>query len=367
MALSIYMASIGMSPALIGAVLGASALFSAAGSLAVGYLADYADRLRLFVLLSLAEGASLLLMAFRSPVVVSAAYLLFMFLNRYPVWAAVMGEFARRRGASDELFSISSALNVAFSVLGAAIASLPSYLGQLGYDVLFAAEASAVLISAASAYSAIKRLGLASIGAERVGLRDLLRLRSSWLLKRLLPDALIGLGAGLIIPLFSLWFYLKFHVSLASLSVVYAASNATLALGILAAPVVSRALGSRVLSVTVLQGTATAILAVMPEVPNLPAVLALFVVRNTLMNMANPLLTSLINDLTPKEERGRVFGAWNTLSSVPRAVGPAVGGYLMGAGYLDLPLYITASLYATAVASFYVLLRGVEGSLQAGG
>ncbi|MFP3216907.1 MAG: MFS transporter, partial [Vulcanisaeta sp.] len=59
-----------------------------------------------------------------------------------------------------------------------------------------------------------------------------------------------------------------------------------------------------------------------------------------------------------KEERGRVFGIWNMLSSIPRAVGPGLGGYLMSIGYLDLPLYITSMLYATAVSLFYVLLRG---------
>nr|KJR72508.1 MAG: hypothetical protein TU36_01680 [Vulcanisaeta sp. AZ3] len=98
----------------------------------------------------------------------------------------------------------------------------------------------------------------------------------------------------------------------------------------------------------------------MPSIYNLLVLLALFIIRNTLMNMANPLLTSLINELVPREERGRVFGIWNMISSIPRAVGPGIGGYLMGIGYLDLPLYITSILYATAVVLFYTLLRGVE-------
>jgi hypothetical protein len=33
-----------------------------------------------------------------------------------------------------------------------------------------------------------------------------------------------------------------------------------------------------------------------------------------------------------------------------------------GRGQLDLPLYITSALYATAVTLFYILLRGVEGT-----
>lgn len=85
---------------------------------------------------------------------------------------------------------------------------------------------------------------------ERISLKDLGELRSSWLIKRLMPEAIIGLGAGgVIIPLFSLWFYLKFHINIANLSIVYAISNATLALGTLMAPTISRFLHSRVISV----------------------------------------------------------------------------------------------------------------------
>ncbi len=145
------------------------------------------------------------------------------------------------------------------------------------------------------------------------------------------------MGAGVIIPLFSLWFYLKFHINIASLGIVYAISNATLALGTLMAPTISRLLRSRVISVVMLEGLATGVLAIMPSIYDLPLLLALFIIRNTLMNMANPLLTSLINELVPREERGRVFGLWNMISSIPRAVGPGIGGYLMDIGYLDMP------------------------------
>ncbi|WP_252901571.1 MFS transporter [Vulcanisaeta sp. JCM 14467] len=227
-------------------------------------------------------------------------------------------------------------------------------------------EALAVYLTIPLILNAIRHLdpAIVNVRIERVSLRDLGRLRSSWLLKRLLPEALIGLGAGVIIPLFSLWFYLKFHVNIASLGVVYAISNATLALGTLMAPSISRLMRSRVASVVMLEGLATGVLAIMPSIYDLPLLLALFIVRNTLMNMANPLLTSLINELVPREERGRVFGIWNMISSIPRAVGPGIGGYLMDIGYLDLPLYITSALYATAVVLFYALLRGVENRVR---
>ncbi|WP_460173627.1 MFS transporter [Vulcanisaeta sp. JCM 14467] len=364
--LSIYMLSIGMSATLIGVVLGLFSLMNALGSLIVGYLTDFMDRVRLFMVLSLISGSLILLMITGVPAIVSIAYLMTALFNRYVVLTAIVGEFAKQRNVSDEMFSLSSSFNIIFSVVGSVMAVLPSYLGRLGYELIFIVEALAVYLTIPLILNAIRHLdpAIVNVRIERVSLRDLGRLRSSWLLKRLLPEALIGLGAGVIIPLFSLWFYLKFHVNIASLGVVYAISNATLALGTLMAPSISRLMRSRVASVVMLEGLATGVLAIMPSIYDLPLLLALFIVRNTLMNMANPLLTSLINELVPREERGRVFGIWNMISSIPRAVGPGIGGYLMDIGYLDLPLYITSALYATAVVLFYALLRGVENRVR---
>ncbi|ABW01970.1 MFS transporter [Caldivirga maquilingensis] len=360
--LSIYMLNIGMKPTLIGVVIGASSLMSALGSLITGYLSDFINKLSLFTFLSLASGSLILLLVTGLPPVITMVYPLIALLNRNVISIAISGEYARRRGISSEFFSLSSSLNVVFSVIGSSITMLPSYMGRMGYDLVFIIESLSVYSSIPIMLIAIRRIGInvTEVKISRVSLRELRELKSSWLLKRLIPESLIGLGAGVIIPLFSLWFYLKFHINISNLSIVYAASNATLALGTLTAPMISRILRSRVTSVILLEGLATGILALMPIILNIPSLLVLFIVRNTLMNMANPLLTSLINDLVPGEERGRVFGIWMLLSSIPRALGPGIGGYLMGSGYLDLPLYITSLLYATAVALFYVLLKDVE-------
>ena len=360
--LSIYMLNMGMKPTLIGLVLGISSLMNALGSLVTGYLSDFINKLSLFTVLSLASGSLVLLLITGLPPVIAVVYPLIALLNRNVISIAISGEYAKRRGISSEFFSLSSSLNVVFSVIGSSITVLPSYMGRMGYDLVFIIEALSVYLSIPIMLSVVRRMDInvTEVKISGVNLRDLRELKSSWLLKRLIPESLIGLGAGVIIPLFSLWFYLKFHINISNLSIVYAASNATLALGTLAAPVASRILRSRVTSVILLEGSATGVLALMPIISNLPALLVLFIVRNTLMNMANPLLTSLINDLVPGEERGRVFGVWMLLSSIPRALGPGIGGYLMDSGYIDLPLYITSLLYAAAVVLFYILLKDVE-------
>lgn len=359
--LSIYLYNIGLSPVQIGVVQGLSTAFITAGSLTWGYLADLVDRKKLFYALSGASAALMASMASANPLAVAAAYAAASFLNRGVVYNAILGDYARARGISNEAFAASSSLSSLFAALGSLSTSITS-LGLPGFKALFFLEGLAISLSAA-----FMTLAGPVPRAERSSFSlDVRRLKSYWLLKRLVPETLVGLGAGVIIPLFSLWFYLKFNASMTSLSVTYAISDLTLALGAMSAPFIAKTFRSRVDAVVALQATATALLSLMPFVGSAEAAFALFIVRTALMNMANPLISALINDLTPQEERGRVFGLWNTLSSVPRAVGPAVGGYLMSAGMVDAPLFITAGLYAVAVVLFKLLLGQVEASAGRG-
>ncbi len=360
-ALSIYLVKIGLDVAQIGAVYGASTAAMAAGSLLWGYLADIYDRRRLYYALSFASATFTALMATAKPLVIAASYISASLLNRGVVYSAILGDYAKARGLSNEAFSFSSSLSSFFAALGSLSTSVTA-AGIPGFQTLFLLESLAIAVSAALLSLSEP---VAAVERGRLSL-DLRTLRSYWLLKRLIPESLIGLGAGVIIPLFSLWFYIKFHVSVGSLAVFYAASDLTLALGAASAPLIARALRSRVDAVVVLQSLATALLASMPFVGSAEIALSLFVARTALMNMANPLLSALINDLVPQEERGRVFGLWNTLSNVPRAVGPAIGGYLMGSGMMDAPLFITAGLYAVAVALFKALLGQAESRLARG-
>ncbi|WP_252901572.1 MFS transporter [Vulcanisaeta sp. JCM 14467] len=122
--LSIYMLSIGMSATLIGVVLGLFSLMNALGSLIVGYLTDFMDRVRLFMVLSLISGSLILLMITGVPAIVSIAYLMTALFNRYVVLTAIVGEFAKQRNVSDEMFSLSSSFNIIFSVVGSVMAVL---------------------------------------------------------------------------------------------------------------------------------------------------------------------------------------------------------------------------------------------------
>jgi predicted MFS family arabinose efflux permease len=182
---------------------------------------------------------------------------------------------------------------------------------------------------------------------------------------------LIGFGAGFVIPLFSLWFYLRFGVGGQVLGPLFAISNVTLAFSYLISSRLARTVGS-VNSLVLCQALAIVMLVAIPESPDYTIVSILYVARNFLMNMSGPIETSFLMGIVKPEERASASAIAGTASNVARAVSPSFGGYFMSSVSLSIPFYITAALYASSTAIFYSIFRNVrvagetKGSLRFG-
>jgi len=177
---------------------------------------------------------------------------------------------------------------------------------------------------------------------------------------------LIGFGAGFVIPLFSLWFYLRFGVGGAVLGPLFAISNITLAFSYLISFRLARAIGS-VNSLVLCQALAIVLLVAMPESTDYLLVSALYVARNFLMNMSQPIETSFIMSIVRPDERASASALAGAASSISRAVSPSLGGYFMSSVSLSVPFYMTAVLYAASTAIFFVSFRDVSVSGKAKG
>jgi len=171
--------------------------------------------------------------------------------------------------------------------------------------------------------------------------------------------ALVGFGAGFVIPLFSLWFYLRFGVAGSVLGPLFAISNIMLALAYLASARLAAMVGS-VNSLIICQGLAIALLVAIPESPNYAIVSVLYVTRNFLMNMSSPIETSFLMSIVKSEERASASAVAGAASSISRAVSPSLGGHFMSSVSLSLPFYITAVLYSASTILFYTFFKDVK-------
>lgn len=170
---------------------------------------------------------------------------------------------------------------------------------------------------------------------------------------------LIGLGAGLIIPLFPLWFHLRFNLDISVIGPLFSAMLFVTAFGSLFTPALARRRGS-VTAIVLTQISSIPLLIFIPFAPNYALAGVAMVTRNMFMNVSSPIQHSFQMGLIYPDERATATSIIQTFDAVPRAFAPAIGGYMFSLGLLSLPFFFTAVLYTASILLFYILFRNVK-------
>lgn len=183
------------------------------------------------------------------------------------------------------------------------------------------------------------------------------RRSASLISKFLVTNLIIGLGAGLIVPIFSLWFFLKFGQTEAFMGPLFATGSALNAFAFLASPLMARRYGM-IRTVFALSAAGTLMLLGLAMIPFLPLAAVLYLARNSAMNMSWPILSSFLMGVVHPEERSSASAVVGVSFRFPFAISTAFGAAMM-AQSVDLPLYVTAMLYAIGSVSILVFFRGM--------
>ena len=169
-------------------------------------------------------------------------------------------------------------------------------------------------------------------------------------------NLLIGLGAGLIIPLIPTWFYLRFGVTDVFSGPLIGTSNLIMGLTAVGAPRVARRIGL-VNGIVMTESMATAFLLAIPFCPTAEVAGVFYVIRAVLMNMASPLSDTFLMNMIAEDERATASSFNAVLWNLPNAGSTAIGGKLLSGGNLSLPFYLCGSLYTVSVVLFYTIFR----------
>jgi len=175
--------------------------------------------------------------------------------------------------------------------------------------------------------------------------------------------ALLGvvdnLGAGLVGPLMSYWFFLRFGVELKSLGFMFFLSYLLAALSFLLAPVIARYIGV-VKTMAFSHGAASILNILLPVMPTFSVAAAVAIARSFLAYMDNPLRASFIMGIVRPEERGSAAGITTLSRQVPIAVSPTLSAYLMQAFSLNVPIFLGGLLQLVNDCAFYCIFRNVR-------
>lgn len=167
---------------------------------------------------------------------------------------------------------------------------------------------------------------------------------------------LIGLGAGVVVPFFSV--YLKYSMNIEDNivgTILSISQFGCIVCGGLV-PFLSNKLG-KVKTVILCQILSIPFLVSIAFPQGLILVTISFFIRNGLMNMAIPLTQNLSMELVDKSERTNLSSFLSLSSNISRAMGIAIGGFMMEKISYNSPYYLTIVLYVMGIIIFSFIYK----------
>jgi MFS family permease len=179
------------------------------------------------------------------------------------------------------------------------------------------------------------------------------------LIKYTLTSAILAFGAGMVVPLMTLWFSLQYGISDKISAPILAVSSVLIAVAILAAPPLAKRLGL-VKAMVITQAVSTIFMFLTPLSSNYALAGLIYSIRALLMNMASPLSQSMIMGLVAEDERGAASGISGALWRLPNALSTWIGAWFMGIGLLAEPFFVAGLFYIVSIILFWVYFRKVK-------
>lgn len=354
----LYLIEIGYEESVVGNILALNTLAIALGSIVSAYLIERIGRKKSFYLsCSLISISTVLIMTFSSLSTIS----LFVIINGFglSIRATAEGLFlAENTTPSNRMKAYSHNFVVTF--LGYMFASfIGGHMSNFMTDVLKIKNPIFYIALASSIFTMLFLFPISKISENTNSnprcLKDCLKgysvIKKPNISKYLFYYSLTGVGAGMIVPFFSV--YLKYSMSLNDKTVGSILSFAQFGciVGGLMIPFLTKKIG-RHKSTIICQFLSLPFLVSIAFANSIVFVYIAFFMRNGLMNMAAPLNTSIFMELVSPEERSNFSSLLSLFSSFSRAIGISIGGYLMQHVSYNFPYYLTVLLYLSAIGVF---------------
>ena len=254
-------------------------------------------------------------------------------------------------------FTVSFVVFSVGSVIGSFLAGFPDFYAAFsGVSLLEATRLLFLFCFALSLTAVLLVLPVREERSQSPRGRSLLTIRSWRVVGSYCAfQVLLGSGAGLVIPWFSYYFYVRFGTRLTEIGFLFAITQALLALGSLSAYGLASRIGDVRTAVLCQLASVGALLAI-PASPAFTIAAVFYVMRAVLMNMASPVVRAFYMGLLRREERGSASALQHMSFWASRSLGTYGSGFLMEFYSLEAPFFFCAALYVAASALLYATL-----------
>lgn len=355
--LSLYLRSIGFSYISIGIIIGSAIIINAVLALFLSMVADHYGRRNVLIILFLLFGISA-----------------FLFLNTRNMFILAflsgLGGFTGTGGgpigSGGPFGAIQSAMITEYmsrenfsKVLGiaSAIGMISSVIGSFTISAL-----DLIKINVYMLYYIAALFGFASAGItvfiKDTGMRSRHFLpRVSWknIIKLSLPTIPSGIGSGMVSPIFSLWFSVKFNLTPGEIGIIFGVANIFTTLMMLFIPMIIRKESElRTIVWSRVIGSVSLILVAIS--PNIILAAIFFIMRNGFQMGAIPVRQSFSMGIVDETERATSSGVTSFTRTGFSSISPPVSGNIM-AYSIDLPPLLGGVINLMDPIIYYILFR----------
>lgn len=172
----------------------------------------------------------------------------------------------------------------------------------------------------------------------------------------LLYSGLIGMGAGFVVPYFSM--YLKYTLDISETlvgTILSFSQMGTVIVGFLIPHLAYRF--GKIKFVILCQFISIPFLISIAFPQGIIVVAISFFIRSALMNMAQPITQNLAMDLVKEDSRAMMSSMRSLVNYIFRAIGIYIGGIVMDVYSYNTPYYITVITYALGVVVFISIFK----------
>ncbi|MHA1576570.1 MAG: MFS transporter [Candidatus Thorarchaeota archaeon] len=173
----------------------------------------------------------------------------------------------------------------------------------------------------------------------------------------------VGLGAGMIVMFFNIFFAQEFEADSSLIGIIFGINTLVLAVGNFLAPVMADRIG-KVKTVVITEALSVPFLLMISWAPILYIAVIAYVSRTALMNMSGPVANAFFMEGLTKEERATAVGVMRSGDSFVRGVSAIIGGWLLAMGLYRLPYVLVSGLYILSVILFYTFFKNKEQEMK---
>ncbi len=172
-------------------------------------------------------------------------------------------------------------------------------------------------------------------------------------------NALNGIAIGVIGPFMAFWFHIRFGAGPAAIGPVLAIGFLLASLGSVWTGWLTRRM-STADAVVLMRLVGLVLLVLLPFMPNLELAAACYVLRAAFNRGTAGARQAVGLKLVGRDRRG-LAASLNAISmQIPRAVGPIIGGWLLDAQFLALPMLLAAALQAGYLVLYRMAFRQID-------